>query len=165
MATLILKCGTTLLVDDGDLERLSSMAWYINSSGYVVYSATISRRKKYFVLMHRYICGLEYGDRRIVDHINGNQLDNRRSNLRVCTPAENMQNRRLNKNSTSGLKGVTWNRQCGKWHAQIRVNGKRLYLGLHDTPEMAHLAYCEAAMKLHGEFYNPGYTTQSKDKP
>jgi hypothetical protein len=87
-----------------------------------------------------------------VDHINGNTLDNRRSNLRVCTHAENMRNRRKNSNSSSGYKGVFWDNHYKKWSSYIRVNNKRIYLGRFDDSKVAYEAYVAASKKYHGEF-------------
>lgn len=89
-----------------------------------------------------------------VDHVNGNPLDNRRSNLRIATVSQNMMNRQKKSGALSGFKGVSKN--GGKWSANIRANDKRIYLGMFDTPEEAHEAYCKAGRELHGEFFNPG---------
>jgi hypothetical protein len=96
--------------------------------------------------------GLEYGDGKSVDHINGNPLDNRRENLRICTQQENSWNQRKRRTNTCGFKGVYWDKGAKKYQAQICKDGKRKYLGLFDCPEKAHEAYCKAAQELHGEF-------------
>lgn len=88
----------------------------------------------------------------LVDHINGNTLDNRRSNLRLATVKENTRNQQINKKNTSGYKGVSWYRKDCKWIARIKVDGKTLYLGSFKNPEDAYAAYCEAAAKYHGAF-------------
>jgi hypothetical protein len=87
-----------------------------------------------------------------VDHINGNTLDNRKENLRICTQNQNGKNRLLNKNNVSGYKGVTYKKANKLWCAQIVVNYHKMYLGLFTTAEAAALAYNEAAKKYHGEF-------------
>jgi hypothetical protein len=79
-------------------------------------------------------------------------LDNRRANLRIATHQQNNHNHRISKNNTSGFKGVTWFERSKKWVAQINMNGKKIHLGLHGTPEAAHAAYAAASAKLHGEF-------------
>ena len=86
-----------------------------------------------------------------IDHIDGNPGNNAWKNLREATNGENMQNqRRCRKdNKSSGLLGVTWSKPAGRWAAQIQINGARKYLGLHDTPELAHAAYLEAKRELH----------------
>lgn len=87
-----------------------------------------------------------------IDHINGIKSDNRISNLREATRAESIRNiGRRNKNKT-GFKGV--GNVGNKWKARITFNGENIYLGLFDTPEDAHEAYCKAATNLHGSFAN-----------
>jgi hypothetical protein len=90
-----------------------------------------------------------------LDHINGDKTDNRICNLRLATPAENISNRGLQYNNSSGYKGVT-RLKSGRWSANIRNDGCRNHLGTFDTAEQAHAAYCEAARDLHGEFANTG---------
>ena len=91
-----------------------------------------------------------------VDHINGNPLDNRRANLRVCTRSENNGNLRRPRHNTSGFKGVCWEKWSGKWKATIKVKGKSRSLGRFLTPEDAHGAYCAAARAVWGEFAYDG---------
>jgi hypothetical protein len=104
--------------------------------------------------MHRLIVGLSNDDKRVVDHIDGNPLNNQRSNLRVCAPSQNIKNQRLRTDSTSGLKGVS--KYQGYWRARIQVDGKRINLGNFSTREEAHAAYCLAARQFHREFANFG---------
>lgn len=90
------------------------------------------------VRMHRYVLGLDPDSPLRVDHVDGNGLNNTRANLRVVTHAQNMQNRRMHSNNTSGARGV-YRHQCGRWVAVSRFNGKIKYLGLFDTVEQAAL--------------------------
>jgi hypothetical protein len=113
------------------------------------------------LLMHRVIMS-RVMDRplfrwEIVDHIHGLTLDNRRSELRLATPSQSNMNRGLPRNSTTGLKGVTWSNYAHKWMAKIRINRKSKTLGYFDTPEEAHEVYKKAAIDLFGEFVNLGY--------
>lgn len=112
------------------------------------------------VLLHRVILervtGRPLARTEFVDHIDGNRLDNRRANLRVATKSENGRNRGRQRNNTSGFKGVTWEKERGKWVAAIMVGGKQAKLGRFDTPEEAYAAYCTAARELHGKFANTG---------
>lgn len=85
-----------------------------------------------------------------LDHMNGNKSDNRIGNLRLATNTQNHQNVGITRSNTSGFKGVRKLRK--KWQAQIRANGRWLYLGVYPTPEEAAAAYKEAAAKYHGEF-------------
>lgn len=87
-----------------------------------------------------------------VDHINMKRDDNRWSNLRAATKAENMHNTGRIATNQSGYKGVHWHSQRNKWTARIKSNGRGLYLGLFETREEAAAAYEAAARELHGEF-------------
>jgi hypothetical protein len=87
------------------------------------------------------------------DHINRNKLDNRFSNLRRATPVENLRNKGVQKDNASGLKGVHYSKRFDRYDACIKVDGKSKYLGRRRTAQEAHELWCEAARKLHGEFY------------
>lgn len=89
----------------------------------------------------------------ILDHINGDPSDNRLCNLRAATDQQNQFNK---KSYRSGLKGTYFCKRKNKWRSQITFSGKYKYLGYFDTETEAHEAYCRAAKKLHGEFFNPG---------
>ena len=84
-----------------------------------------------------------------IDHINGDRSDNRITNLREATPAENSQNKGKNKTNTSGYTGVSLDKVSGKLRAQIQKDGKKIFLGLFNTPEEGHEAYLKAKAKLH----------------
>ena len=135
------------LVDDKDYEYLSKFTWQCNK-GY----ARRSWRENGIVknqLMHREILKAPVG--RQVDHVNGNRLDNRRSNLRLCTAQGN--NRNVNSRiGISGYKGVQWYSKIKKWSAVITVNYKHKYLGSFDDPKDAAKAYNKAAIEHFGEF-------------
>ena len=88
-----------------------------------------------------------------VDHIDGNPLNNCLSNLRWCTHAENMRNKKKYRNNTSDHKGVTFNKEKRKWRARIYVNGKEKFLGYFHTKEEAAAAYEAAAKREFGEFF------------
>ena len=89
-----------------------------------------------------------------MDHENTFGTDNSWTNLRPATRAQNMWNRKVKIDSTLGLKGVS--PRHDKFQASIKANGQYYYLGLHNTPEQAHGAYCEKAQELHGVFSNEG---------
>ena len=86
------------------------------------------------------------------DHINRNQLDNRRSNLRTATHSQNGHNRPVQKNNKIGVKGVSWSKQNKKWYAQLHVRGKYVFRGHYDTIESAKRAYDNALEAYVGEY-------------
>lgn len=114
------------LVDADDLPLVSAYSWHV-SNGYAHAVARIDGRKT-TVYMHRLVAGLPCGDRRQVDHINRDRLDNQRSNLRVVTHRENQQNR-AGLNRTSTFRGVSWRTDGKCWVATAKTNGRQHYLG------------------------------------
>ena len=88
----------------------------------------------------------------LIDHIDGNSLNNSFSNLRKADFSQNICNSKRYISNSSGFKGVCWCKQYSKWKAYIKIEGHQLHLGRFDTPELAHMAYCKAAAELHGEF-------------
>lgn len=163
MAEIFTKKRYRILVDDADFEALNAYTWCLDGKGYARRAEPIRPQnpKQRIVYMHRQILCLVPGDGKQVDHINGNPLDNRRANLRVCTQTENKRNRGAQINNNSGFKGVSFHKQRRKWAAQVTADGKQKYLGLFETPQLAHEMYCLAADMLHGEFANHG----SKEMP
>lgn len=142
----------TVLVDAEDYEEINSYNQSITSQGYAKRYATKSDRIKGSggtIRMHRQIMGIEYLNGSIkVDHINGNKLDNRKSHLRICTHQENGRNRGYNKNSKSGIKGVSWHKGAKKWMANIFHNGKTVYIGLFSDKNDATKARKEKEQEL-----------------
>lgn len=93
-----------------------------------------------------------------LDHVCHNRACVNPDHLRICTHAENARNTGLKVGNKSGYKGVSWHRGAKKWRATIFLNYKQVHLGFFVTPESAHLAYCEAATRIHGDFANVGET-------
>jgi len=89
-----------------------------------------------------------------IDHIDGNKTNNNLLNLRFCSKSENQRNRGVQKNNTSGYKGVSWSEKDKKWIARIKVSRKRLFLGRFKDKEEAYRAYCEASKEFHKDFSN-----------
>ena len=179
------KHGTfTILYYEEDEELINSHTWHIsqgsnsNKDRYSVKTniphpdggikrqrnpATGNWNKNGKRYRRYYLSRLLMGDPKgmLVDHINGDTMDNRRSNLRVCSKGENGRNRKTqSKNNTSGFKGVSYigkgpdmiNELSRPWQAYINYNKKRYYLGRFVTPEEAARAYDAKALELHGEF-------------
>lgn len=138
--------GTLILADANEYDLLRKYSWCISKTGYAV--ANINCK---VVKMHRYILGLSEPTE-IIDHINGNTLDNRKANLRRCTNTENSRNCKLSKNNTSGASGVNLIKSSGKYRARIMVNRKEIRLGHFKTFEEAKKARREAEKKYFGEF-------------
>ena len=153
MKKIPLTKGQFALVDDNDFEMLSLHKWCASPTRDVYCAArsvAISKNKRGLIYMHREILNPPFG--MAVDHINHDKLDNRRKNLRVCTVAQNNQNRRKFKKGSSQYKGVFWNKWNGKWQAQIGFNGDQFYLGYFKEEEAAAKAYDLKARELFGRF-------------
>jgi hypothetical protein len=145
--------GRFVKVSEQDYPLLSTFKWFLTpaGTGYAGRTQRLSGRNQ-MVLMHRMILGLKAGDGKHCDHINGDTLDNCRGNLREVSHSQNMQNRSLNRNNRSGVKGVSWDTQKRKWRATIQVEGKTRYLGRFDDLDEAGRAYQQAARRLFGDF-------------
>jgi hypothetical protein len=163
MKLIQLPHGVTTMVDDCDFESLILTKWHVGN-GYVMRTVHVPYKPHLNIKMHRQILGLEKGDGLVVDHIDGNKLNNQRSNLRICSMKENARNSRKRKTTASGYKGAYWHALAKKWRAMIKHNGKYVHLGFFDTPELANAAYCAAAVKFYGEFANFGDRCAILDK-
>jgi hypothetical protein len=151
-AYVALTKGYKAVIDAEDAHLVDGWNWtaLVRRNTVYAYRKDCSGQKLRAAYMHRVIMGEPEGLQ--VDHRDGDGLNNCRSNLREATHAENMRNRRLGRDNTTGFKGVAWHKASGKYQAKIRLNGERKWLGLHDTPEAAHAAYRKASTRLHGEF-------------
>ena len=153
----IRKSGIYVIVDEADYPAMSAIRWgvsrSVSGSIYARHAAHLGKgQRSVSVAMHRLLMGNPVG--MIVDHINGNSLDNRKVNLRICNNTENVRNQKVSKNNTTGYKGVMLVKgTVGRWYrSRIFVNRKAINLGYHPTAEQAAHAYNEAAKEYHGAF-------------
>lgn len=147
--------GKFAIVDDADFEWLNQYKWCahkVGKSWYAVGWLYYQNRKRQ-VGIHQLILNTPADMQS--DHRNGDGLDNRRSNLRICTSSQNLGNSRKSKRRTSQFKGVYWERARRKWHVEIKVLGKRRHLGRFDDELEAAATYDTAARELFGEFARP----------
>lgn len=127
--------GTSVLVDDEDIELVMAHAWFFTPQGYACTKIRYApgRKNRRTVGMHRLVLGDPPTPS--IDHINRNKLDNRKENLRACTDSHNNRNRPMLKGKVSAYRGVSFKR--GKWQVVIRINGKLKWFGYHETEEAA----------------------------
>jgi hypothetical protein len=146
-----LNKGKFAIVDADDYHRLNRHNWYAQKSRNCYYARRVvnigGRRKA--LPMHREI--LEVGDNMMVDHINHNGLDNRKSNLRAATAMQNAWNNKR-KRGRNKFRGVSWNKVENKWQAQLGHAGQHINVGYFDDEVEAARAYDEAVRRLRGEF-------------
>lgn len=150
---IVQVAGRDIILDACDFGLLDGWTIGITPKGYAMLVGTAAEFPRFRVQLARLIMNALPGT--IVDHINQNTLDNRRSNLRICTDAENQHNRKRNKTSPSPFKGVTHmktQRGSKKWLARIQLNKVPLRIGCFLTAEEAALAYNAKARELFGEF-------------
>ena len=150
-------------IDTKNLPIVDAYAgrWYGFRSGNTVYVLLVNVKES--LRMHRVIMNPLEGQ--IVDHKNRNGLDNRIINLRLCSKAENNQNKNISKNNKSGYRGVSLYKPNGKWIARLMVNKKAIHLGYFDTPEEANAAVVaarEAQMPFNHDL--PGRLAEHADK-
>lgn len=158
--TAELPLGNSLrmaLIDAADLAWASAYRWHLMPNGYVTAWARrlgINGRRSFY-LHHDILPSVPPGCWR--DHINGDRLDNRRCNLRVCTPRQSNQNTRVRSSNRAGYKGVSRRIYLSrsvvrKWRARLNLDGREIHLGTFGSPEEAARAYDVAALKFFGPF-------------
>lgn len=149
--TVQLTRGLVALVDADDYPRVMAAGrWNARPHGKTIYAQhgiVLPDGRRSTQQMHNFITGV-IG----IDHRNGDGLDNRRSNLRVTTQAQNCANTRIRSNNKSGFKGVSWHAARAAWVAQIKSGDTSHHLGLFSDREAAARAYDDAAIDLFGEY-------------
>jgi hypothetical protein len=157
--------GYAVLIDDDMAERIAQYTWHKEKIGYFsAYKKGTGRKNLEIITLHRFIARAKKGE--IVDHINGDTLDNRRENLRICKQAENAKNKGGIVKGDSGYRCVFFDKNKKgdkKYRAYILVNFKKIYLGSFITAEDASAAYENAAKKYFGEYYRPIELREKKE--
>jgi hypothetical protein len=156
------------LVDSDDYRKIKHLTisvgvYYQKGTSRIakIYARYVDKRKNHF--LHRLIMNVT--DTKLqVDHINGNTLDNRKCNLRICTQKQNLRNQKLNIKNKSGYKGVFWRERLKKWETSIQVDCKHIYLGIYENKVDAAKAYNEAAKNYFGEFAHLNIIPEKEDK-
>lgn len=148
------------MVDDEDFDKFGGYKWELLTVGrhkkihYAIRSKKKEKgsRQNITLYLHREIMRLGKGQ--LIDHIDGNGLNNQKSNLRLATRNQNEWNRvGWTKNKSSKYKGVSWNKNKKKWRAQISHFRKRILIGDYENEKEAGEAYKQKARQLHKEFY------------
>lgn len=144
------------LISKEDIEKVSKYNWCVrpqtgNCKTKMYYYPVCAKCKPY-VLLHRYLLEPQKG--MCVDHINHNTLDNRRENLRICTPRENKMNSETYITNKSGKTGVYWDDSLftPKWLASIKTESNRIHIGYYDNYEEAVKAREKAEKEIYGSF-------------
>lgn len=158
LAFITLTQGYEAVIDAADVGLINDRNWHAAvQKGGVVYARAAQPREgrkiKEHIVIHRVIMGNPLF---MVDHRDGDGLNNRRKNLREATRAQNGMNRRVPCNNASGFKGVHWCNTREKWAAHIRFLGRSKHLGYFGSVEEAAAAYREGSIKYHGEFGRAG---------
>lgn len=161
IAYIPLSKGKRAMVDIKDYEVLNKFKWYCTYYGYAESRTYIKgsgrkNQKQIKRWMHRLILNAPKGMQ--VDHINHDRLDNRRSNLRICTPSQNRMNSSLKRENKTGVKGVYFLKRNKKWGVSLQVNKSKKHIGYFEEFEKAVEASLIARKKYHGEFAFSGIT-------
>lgn len=138
-------------IDNDDLEKCSKLTWHYAKNKDSKYIQT--RIKGKMIKLHRYIMNMNMNNSNlVVDHINRNPLDNRKSNLRICSYKENSFNKSIRVDNTSGIPGVSFHKTNKKWRAKIKYNNLTIHLGYFEDINEALINRRVAEEILFGEY-------------
>lgn len=150
MIELPLSRGRVALIDEDDFTNFGGYKWSLTGDRYVTRRALVDGRPR-TIYLHRAILDAPKGI--FVDHVNGDGLDNRRANLRLCQMSQNIGNsHKWRRPTSSRYKGVCWSKQAGRWQANITINRRMLHLGHFRNEIDAAVAYDRAAIEAFGPF-------------
>ena len=135
--------------DVDDFDKVKDIYWHENPFGYIYGYDTETKQR---VALHRLVMGVTEDTQDVIDHINRNPKDCRKSNLRLCSQGENAMNRSLYKNNTSGCTGVAFDEKSNKWVAYINKEMRRHHIGMFDNKEDAIRARKKIEKELFGQF-------------
>ncbi len=167
IAKIQVKGGKTAIVDAGDIEEVTrhSSNWHLTNGGYPIAHSKIFKK---MMLLHRIVFEDDIAPGFEIDHIDGNKLDARKSNLRLVTKSDNIRNRtvktRAGKKVSSRFPGVSWRKVNRKWHAQIRIEGKVKNLGYFTSEIAAAKTYRRAMKRVFPEMTHPTWA-ELDEKP
>lgn len=154
MKEILLSNGKTTMVNDEDYDFLNKWRWNF-SGNYVLRHEWKNKKYAGTIIMHRLINKTPKG--LVTDHIDGNTLNNQRTNLRSCTIVENVRNSKKQKNNKGEFKGVCYDKKRNKYESHIMLNGRKNHLGRYKTAIQAAVIYDFFAYKLFGVFANPNF--------
>ena len=151
--------GKEFTIDIQDFENIRKYCWHDDNK--YIFTNVFENGKKKRMQLHRLI--IQCPKNMIVDHKDGNPLNNKRNNLRICTRAENNRNIALKHNNTSGVTGVDWIEKLHKWRARITYNYKSIHIGYYETINQAMQARVEAEEKYFGQFSRTNSRAEEAD--
>jgi hypothetical protein len=148
MKLIPLTQGQFAIIDNDDFERVNQFKWYANKAPNTFYAnrQVQINRKRQTIHLHRFILNLD--TKFLVDHVDGNGLNNQKSNLRTCTNQENSRNKRLSKKGTSSFKGVHYDKKYDKFEAQIKINYNSNFIG-YNTDELICAKFYDAVARFY----------------
>lgn len=149
---IVLTRGAVAIIDEKDYEEVSKFKWCYDGRYASRGLYDRSTKKRSMQRLHTFLMNTPKGMN--VDHINGNKLDNRRSNLRICSHNQNLWNYGKHRDNGTGYKGVILDKRYSRYQARIQVNKITYSSPWFDTPEEAHKAYKQLSKTHHGEYSN-----------